>query len=101
MEEYKNGGLDAVRDLYWNKNKQLPYEIRYNKDINFGGNVLLRFAHQEGYIETSKGIRLSFEECHRWFQRSACHSNCLRLRPTSLQRLASHHWQSQEVGLGY
>ena len=24
-------------------------------------------------------------------QRSACHSNCLRLRPTSQQRLASHH----------
>ena len=67
MEEYKNGGLDAVRDLYWNKDKQLPYEIRYNKDINFGGNVLLRFAHQEGYIETSKGIRLSFEECHRYW----------------------------------
>ena len=67
MDEYKNGGLDAVRDLYWNKGKQLPYEIRYNKDINFGGNVLLRFAHQEGYVETSKGIRLSFEECHRYW----------------------------------
>ena len=67
MDEYKNGGLDGVRDLYWNKDKQLPYEIRYNKDINFGGNILLRFAHQEGYIETSKGIRLSFEECHRYW----------------------------------
>lgn len=67
MDEYKNGGLDGIRELYWHKDHQLPYEIRYSPDINFGGNVLLRFAHQEGYVETSKGIRLSFEECHRYW----------------------------------
>ena len=39
-------------------------------------------------------------ECHRWFLRSACHSNCQRLRPTSLQKLASHHWAEPRSGLG-
>lgn len=67
MDEYKSGGLDAVRELYWHKDKQLPFGIRYNKDINFGGNVLLRLARQSGYVETSKGIRMSFEECHRYW----------------------------------
>ncbi len=68
MDEYRNGGMDAVRELYWFKGEQLPYEIRFNPDVNFGGNVLLRFAQQDGIIETSKGIRLTFEECHRYWK---------------------------------
>ena len=67
MEQYQNGGLDAVRKLYWTGECQLPYDIRYNEDINYGGNVLLRLAKQQGIVETSKGIRMTFEECHRYW----------------------------------
>jgi hypothetical protein len=67
MEQYQNGGLDAVRELYWSGECQLPYDIRYNEDINYGGNVLLRLAKQQGIVETSKGIRMTFEECHRYW----------------------------------
>jgi hypothetical protein len=68
MESYKNGGLDGVRQMYWSRECQLPIEIRYNEDINYGGNVLLRLAKQEGVVETSKGIRMTFQECHKYWE---------------------------------
>lgn len=67
MSLYREQGIDGMRDMWRKRLGSVPYDILTSPNLCYGGNVLLRFASQSGVIETSKGIRLSFEECHRYW----------------------------------
>lgn len=68
IEAYKKNGIEGVRDIWREHLGDIPSEVRYNcPELYYGGNVLLRFSKQAGIIETSKGIRMTFEECHRYW----------------------------------
>lgn len=69
LEAYKNGGIDGVRHIYWDRLGNIPYNIDLSgSELFFGGNVLLRFGNQYGIVETSKGIRMTFQECHKYWE---------------------------------
>ena len=68
LEAYKNGGIDGVRRIWREHLGSIPAEVNISKsDLFYGGNVLLRFGSQNGIIETSKGIRMTFDECHKYW----------------------------------
>lgn len=67
IEEFKKLGIDGVREMWRRHLQEIPYEVRYSQLVNYGGNVLLRFAKQDGIIETSKGIRINFKEAKKYF----------------------------------
>lgn len=68
IEVYKEQGLDGIRKLWRERLMDVPYDILYSSELCFGGNILLRFSKQEGFIETSKGIKVSFEDCHTYWR---------------------------------
>lgn len=68
LEAYKNGGIEGVRRIWREHLGSIPAEIALSKsELFYGGNVLLRFGSQNGIIETSKGIRMTFAECHEYW----------------------------------
>jgi hypothetical protein len=73
---YKEQGIDGVRNIWREHLGDLPYEVKYSHELNYGGNVLLRFSRSGNRIETSKGITIDFEDCHRyWKVIKAWHDN--------------------------
>ncbi len=68
IEVYKEQGLEGIRKLWRERLMDVPYDILYSPELCFGGNILLRFSKQEGFIETSKGIKVSFEDCHTYWK---------------------------------
>lgn len=68
IEVYKEQGLDGIRKMWRERLMDVPYDILYSPELCFGGNILLRFSKQDGFIETSKGIKVSFEDCHTYWK---------------------------------
>lgn len=68
IEVYKEQGLDGIRKMWRERLMDVPYDILYSPELCFGGNILLRFSKQEGFIETSKGIKVSFKDCHIYWR---------------------------------
>ena len=63
IAELKAKGADGYRQLYHEGFRiSLPYG---NDAIFYGGNVLLKVNTTRNIVETSKGIKLSFDECRR------------------------------------
>lgn len=67
IEAYKSQGVDGVRRLWIERLESVPCEILDSPQLCYGGNILMRFDRQDGYVETSKHIRLSFEQCHKYW----------------------------------
>lgn len=64
---YKEQGVSGIRNLWIERLESVPSDILYSPELCYGGNILMRFAVQSGYIETSKNIRISFADCHRYW----------------------------------
>lgn len=63
IAELKAKGADGYRQLYHEGFRvSLPYG---NDAIFYGGNTLLKVNTTRNIVETSKGIKLSFDECKR------------------------------------
>lgn len=63
IAELKAKGDEGYRQLYHEGFRvSLPYS---NDAIFYGGNVLLKVNTTKNIVETSKGIKLSFDECKR------------------------------------
>lgn len=78
IAELKAKGDEGYRQLYHEGYRvSLPYS---NAAIFYGGNVLLKVNTTRNIVETSKGIKLSFDECKRlWIIFSRWHEqqgNC-------------------------
>lgn len=78
IAELKAKGDEGYRQLYHEGFRvSLPYS---NAAIFYGGNVLLKVNTTRNIVETSKGIKLSFDECKRlWIIFSRWHEqqgNC-------------------------
>ena len=68
LEAYKSGGIEGVRRIWREHLGSIPSDISGGRsELYYGGNVLLRFGSQDGIIETSKGIRMTFAECHKYW----------------------------------
>lgn len=68
LEAYKSGGIEGVRRIWREHLGSIPSDISNGRsELYYGGNVLLRFGSQDGIIETSKGIRMTFAECHKYW----------------------------------
>ena len=68
LEAYKRDGVEGVRKIWYEHLGGIPSDINVpGSELFYGGNVLLRFASQNGYIETSKGIRIPFKDAHRYW----------------------------------
>ncbi len=65
IAEYKLMGNEGLRRIWKEGYGSLP-AVRSGDELFYGGNVLFRIMH--GRVETSKGIRMSFEECHRYYR---------------------------------
>ena len=62
------GDLDGLRKLWREHRESIPQELRSISELYYGGNVLLRFSKRSGHVETSLGIQITFEECHRYWK---------------------------------
>lgn len=67
LEVYKSRGVDGMRDL-WREHLCSIYEYDRLDDYYYGGNVLLRWSKNHDYIETSKNIKLSIEQCKKYWK---------------------------------
>lgn len=82
-EGYKKIVLKAIERNDWSTLRHLYHEsiininnVPYNASIYRGGNVLMRYNPNSGYVETTKGIRLSVGECQRlWVFVKRWHEN--------------------------
>lgn len=63
IAELKAKGDEGYRQLY---HEGFRVSLPYNNDtVFYGGNVLLKVNTTRNIVETSKGIKLSFDECKR------------------------------------
>lgn len=60
--------LDGLRNAWREHREYIPQELRSMSELYYGGNVLLRFSNRKGYVETSLGIQITFEECHKYWK---------------------------------
>jgi hypothetical protein len=68
IEAYRNEGIEGVRKIWREHLGGIPAEINLSgSELFYGGNVLLRFSNTGRYIETSKGIHISFSDAHRYW----------------------------------
>lgn len=67
LEAYKSRGVEGIRDL-WREHLCSIYEYDRLDDYYYGGNVLLRWSKNHDYIETSKNIKLSIEQCKKYWK---------------------------------
>lgn len=67
LEVYKSCGVDGMRDL-WREHLCSIYEYDRLDNYYYGGNVLLRWSKNHDYIETSKNIKLSIEQCKKYWK---------------------------------
>ena len=67
IDAYLND-LDGLRNAWRKHRDTIPQELRNFSELYYGGNVLLRFSRQKGVIETSLGIKIPFEECHKYWR---------------------------------
>lgn len=67
LEVYKSRGVDGMRDL-WREHLCSIYEYDRLDNYYYGGNVLLRWSKNHDYIETSKNIKLSIEQCKKYWK---------------------------------
>lgn len=67
LEAYKSRGVEGMRDL-WREHLCSIYEYDRLDDYYYGGNVLLRWGKNHDYIETSKNIKLSIEQCKKYWK---------------------------------
>ena len=67
LEVYKSRGVEGMRDL-WREHLCSIYEYDRLDDYYYGGNVLLRWSKNHDYIETSKNIKLSIEQCKKYWK---------------------------------
>lgn len=67
LEAYKSRGVEGMRDL-WREHLCSIYEYDRLDDFYYGGNVLLRWSKNHDYIETSKNIKLSIEQCKKYWK---------------------------------
>lgn len=67
LEVYKSRGVDGMRDL-WREHLCSIYEYDRLDNYYYGGNVLLRWGKNHDYIETSKNIKLSIEQCKKYWK---------------------------------
>lgn len=67
LEAYKSRGVEGMRDL-WREHLCSIYEYDRLDDYYYGGNVLLRCGKNHDYIETSKNIKLSIEQCKKYWK---------------------------------
>lgn len=67
LEAYKSRGVDGMRDL-WREHLCSIYEYDRLDNYYYGGNVLLRWSKNHDYIETSKNIKLSIEQCKKYWK---------------------------------
>nr|UVY05167.1 MAG: hypothetical protein [Bacteriophage sp.] len=67
LEAYKSRGIEGMRDL-WREHLCSIYEYDRLDDYYYGGNVLLRWSKNHDYIETSKNIKLSIEQCKKYWK---------------------------------
>ena len=67
LEAYKSRGVEGMRDL-WREHLCSIYEYDRLDDYYYGGNVLLRWGKNHEYIETSKNIKLSIEQCKKYWK---------------------------------
>lgn len=67
LEAYKSRGVEGMRDL-WREHLCSIYEYDRLDDYYYGGNVLLRWSKNHDYIETSKNIKLSIEQCKKYWK---------------------------------
>lgn len=80
LEVYKSRGVEGMRDL-WREHLCSIYEYDRLDDYYYGGNVLLRWSKNHDYIETSKNIKLSIEQCKKyWKIISIWHENPSKLK---------------------
>lgn len=68
ISAYRENGLEGVRLLWIEHLDSVPRDILESPEVCYGGNVLFRFATQDGYVETSKGIRIPFADCHDYWK---------------------------------
>lgn len=67
LEAYKSRGVEGMRDL-WREHLCSIYEYDRLDNYYYGGNVLLRWGKNHDYIETSKNIKLSIEQCKKYWK---------------------------------
>lgn len=67
LEAYKSRGVEGMRNL-WREHLCSIYEYDRLDDYYYGGNVLLRWSKNHDYIETSKNIKLSIEQCKKYWK---------------------------------
>ncbi len=67
IEEYRNSGIDGLRNLWRENLTSIPHEAYSNSEYFYGGNVLLRLK-DENTLETSEGIRLSKDICKKFWR---------------------------------
>lgn len=67
IEAYRSN-LDGLRESWREHRDSIPQELRSMSELYYGGNVLLRFSRRKGFVETSLGIQISFEDCHRYWK---------------------------------
>lgn len=67
LDSYRKN-LDSLRNAWREHRDSIPSELRSFSELYYGGNVLLRFSRRNGYIETSLGIQITFEECHKYWK---------------------------------
>ncbi|MBR6130905.1 MAG: hypothetical protein IKQ20_03520 [Bacteroidales bacterium] len=75
------GDRSVYRDLYHlGYINSVPYHYNNNSDIYRGGNVLMRL--KKGVVETTKGMRVSVDECKRlWKLITRWHNNQSSFQP--------------------
>lgn len=85
IEAYKLNGVDGIRDL-WRERLCSLYEYEGLENLYSGGNVLLRWSKNHDYIETSKNIRLSIEQCKKyWRIISIWHEDPSKFKPVDME----------------
>lgn len=67
LEVYKSRGVEGMRSL-WREHLCSIYEYDRLENYYYGGNVLLRWSKNHDYIETSKNIKLSIEQCKKYWK---------------------------------
>lgn len=68
IEAYRQHGYDGLRRLWIERIDTLSHDIMTSPELCYGGNVLLRFSPRKDAVETSLGIRLTFNECHKYWE---------------------------------
>lgn len=86
LAEYKERGMEGLRDIWYEHVGPIPSECRYLADYYHGGNVLLRFSKDKKCVETSKHITLTRTVCTKmWNKIKQWHDNPERFAPTTVQ----------------